>query len=155
MLGRRPRPDPDAAVAALMLPEPVFRTCPWGPRALVEEGLRQWLRCAAPALRDEQTIGMPSRAVDEAWHGLILHTELYADFCAAAYGRLLHHRPGDVAAPPDPHDPELRRTVVAWTLVRRPHERCVLWDLDEQVGVPEPWRVAPDLVADVERATRL
>ncbi len=55
-----------AAVAALELPPAVFKTCPWQPRELVETGLRQWLRCCAAALRDDQVIGMPSHAVDEA-----------------------------------------------------------------------------------------
>ena len=61
---RRRRPDLDAAVAALVLPDSVYRYCPWQPRDLVETGLRQWLRCAGPALEDGQVIGMPSRAVD-------------------------------------------------------------------------------------------
>lgn len=85
-------------VAALALPDAVFKTCPWRPRELIETGLRQWLRCCAPALRDRQVIGMPSRAVDEAWHGFILCTARYSAFCDAAYGQFLHHHP-DGAAP--------------------------------------------------------
>jgi hypothetical protein len=85
-------------VAELDLPPVVFKTCPWQPRALVETGLRQWLRCCAPALRDHQVIGMPSRAVDEAWHGLILCTARYSEFCTKAYGEFLHHHP-DGGAP--------------------------------------------------------
>src|SRR5262245_30191368 len=81
------------AVADLDLPPAVFKTCPWQPRTLVETGLRQWLRCCAPALRDHQVIGMPSRAVDEAWHGLILCTARYSAFCEKAYGQFLHHHP--------------------------------------------------------------
>src|SRR3954451_2760734 len=81
------------AVAGLELPDVVWKTVPWTPRALVETGLRQWLRCAGAALRDDQVIGMPSHAVDEAWHGFILCTARYADFCQAAYGRFLHHHP--------------------------------------------------------------
>ena len=90
------------AVAASNCPPAVFKTCPWQPRALVETGLRQWLRCAGAALRDGQVIGMPSHAVDEAWHGFILCTARYAAFCQAAYGRFLHHHPdggGGVRAP--------------------------------------------------------
>lgn len=82
-----------AAVAELSLPDAVFKTCPWQPRELVETGLRQWLRCCGAALRDGQVIGMPSHAVDEAWHGLILCTARYATFCDRAYGRFLHHHP--------------------------------------------------------------
>ena len=44
-------------------------------------------------MRDDQVIGMPSHAVDEAWHGLILCTARYAAFCDRAYGRFLHHHP--------------------------------------------------------------
>jgi hypothetical protein len=133
-----------AAVADLELPPAVFKTCPWQPRDLVEMGLRQWLRCCAPALWDNQVIGMPSRAVDEAWHGLILCTARYSAFCMKAYGEFLHHHPdggapagGSAAA--DPAGEQLRRTVVAWTLVATPDEECVLWDLDSRVGVDEPW----------------
>lgn len=144
------RSDPidraNKAAASLELPSAVFRTCPWQPRALVETGLRQWLRCCAPALRDGQVIGMPSRAVDEAWHGFILCTARYFRFCEEAYGRYLHHHPEgsapvDVAGAGDPLDVQLRRTVIAWSLVAQPGEHCLLWDLDEQVGVEHPWGI--------------
>ncbi|UUY04989.1 hypothetical protein LRS13_05520 [Svornostia abyssi] len=93
---------------------------------------------------------MPSRAVDEAWHGLILCTARYADFCDAAYGRFLHHHPEDGGS--DDHAPmgeQLARTVVAWSLVARPGEECVLWDLDARVGVEAPWGIPSDEVAAV------
>ena len=142
-------------VAALVFPEAVWKSCPWQPRSLVETGLRQWLRCCGAALRDGQVIGMPSHAVDEAWHGLILCTVRYARFCDAAYGRFLHHHPeGGAAAGHDAgsmHE-QLGRTVVAWSLVAEPGERCVLWDLDEQVGVDAPWGVPPAQVLAVEAA---
>ena len=139
----------------------MFKTCPWQPRSLVETGLWQWLRCCAPALRDKQVVGMPSRAVDEAWHGLILCTARYSAFCKKAYGEFLHHHPdggapADVAALNDSADEQLRRTVIAWSLVARPGEQCVLWDLDERVGVDKPWGVDLNRVAEVEAAvTRL
>jgi hypothetical protein len=131
-------------VAALDLPPAVFKTCPWQPRELVEAGLRHWLRCCAAALRDKQVIGMPSHAVDEAWHGLILCTARYSAFCERAYGQFLHHHPDGgapegVPAAVDPMHEQLRRTVIAWSMVAMPGERCVLWDLDEHVGVDEPW----------------
>lgn len=146
-----------AAVADLELPPAVFKTCPWQPRALVESGLRQWLRCCAPALWDSQVIGMPSRAVDEAWHGLILCTARYSEFCEEAYGRFLHHHPEggapvDVAAVADSVDEQLRRTVIAWSLVATPGETCVLWDLDERVGVDHPWGVDLARVASIQAA---
>jgi hypothetical protein len=134
----------NTVVATLELPAAVFKTCPWQPRELVETGLRQWLRCCAAALRDKQVIGMPSRAVDEAWHGLILCTARYSAFCDAAYGQFLHHHPDggapdDVPAAVEPMHEQLRRTVIAWSMVATPGEQCVLWDLDKHVGVDEPW----------------
>ncbi|MEV6274839.1 hypothetical protein [Nocardia sp. NPDC051832] len=149
----------DRAVAALELPEAIFKTCPWQPRELVETGLRQWLRCCGAAMRDDQVIGMPSHAVDEAWHGLILCTQRYAAFCDAAYGRFLHHFPdGDNFAvktarqgnSPGSMAEQLGRTVVAWSLVARPEETCVLWDLDSHVGVEHPWGIGAGRVAAIE-----
>jgi hypothetical protein len=151
---RRRSPHPQrtaAAVDALHLDAAVFKTCPWQPRELVATGLRQWLRCAGAALADGQVIGMPSRAVDEAWHGLILCTARYAMFCDAAYGRFLHHHP-DGAGPTggDPMAEQLARTVIAWSRVRLPGEACVLWDLDRVLGVERPWGIPAARVAAVE-----
>ena len=141
------------AVAELELPEAVYRTCPWQPRALVDAGLRQWLRCAGAALRDGQIIGMPSNAVDEAWHGFILCTARYAAFCDAAYGQFLHHHPdGGSLIAMDDSFAQLGRTVVAWTLVAQPGEEAVLWDLDQHVGVEHPWGVSAERVAEVRAA---
>jgi hypothetical protein len=144
-----------AAAADLELPPAVFKTCPWQPRELIETGLRHWLRCCAPALRDGQVIGMPSHAVDEAWHGLILCTARYSAFCQRAYGRFLHHHPEGgtpdaVASRAGCADEQLRRTVIAWSLVAAPGEQCLLWDLDQRVGVEQPWGVAPARVAAIE-----
>jgi hypothetical protein len=99
---------------------------------------------------------MPSHAVDEAWHGFILCTARYSAFCERAYGRFLHHHP-EGGAPPgaaaasEPMHEQLRRTVIAWELVAQPGERCILWDLDERVGVEHPWGIAADRVARIER----
>lgn len=139
------------AVQALQLPEAVWKTCPWQPRERIDAGLRQWLRCAGEALADGQVIGMPSRAADEAWHGLILCTARYASFCQDAYGRFLHHYPdGSGEGGGDPIADQLARTVIAWTRVRRPGEAALLWDLDTQVGVSEPWGIPAERVAQVE-----
>ncbi|AHH16855.1 hypothetical protein NONO_c20550 [Nocardia nova SH22a] len=160
MLSRFRRLTPartERAVAALRLPEAVFKTCPWQPRELVETGLRQWLRCCGAAMADDQVIGMPSHAVDEAWHGLILCTKRYADFCDAAYGRMLHHFPegdGYGGGGGVPMATQLGRTVVAWSMVAAPGEKCVLWDLDSVVGVEHPWGIPPERVAEVEAALR-
>jgi hypothetical protein len=147
------------AVAELELPPAVFKTCPWQPRSLIETGLRQWLRCCGPALCDGKAIGMPSRAVDEAWHGLILCTARYSEFCTTAYGKFLHHNPVDGAPAgllevTGPMDEQLRRTVIAWSLVAKPAEQCVLWDVDERVGVDNPWGLPPSRVAEIQAAVR-
>lgn len=115
---------------------------------MIAVGLRQWLRCAGYALREDQAIDLPSRAVDEAWHGLILCTARYAAFCGDAYGRFLHHNPerdGYASAE------ALDRTVVAWTRVRRAGEKGVLWNLDAVVGVAEPWGIPEERVTRVEQ----
>ncbi|GAB2706810.1 hypothetical protein GCM10027089_32190 [Nocardia thraciensis] len=137
------------------MPDAVFKTCPWQPRELVETGLRQWLRCCGAAMRDDQVIGMPSHAVDEAWHGLILCTSRYARFCQAAYGRFLHHFPeGDGGGSGDSMATQLGRTVVAWSMVARPGEECVLWDLDARVGVERPWGIPSKRVDTIESSLR-
>lgn len=144
-------------VDSLELPPAVFKTCPWEPRDLVEQGFRQWLRCCGAAMRDNQVIGMPSHAVDEAWHGLILCTARYSAFCEQAYGRFLHHHP-EGGEPPgfrtafNSSDDQLRRTIIAWSMVARPGEQCVLWDLDKHVGVEHPWGIDPLRVAEIEAA---
>jgi hypothetical protein len=148
------------AVADLQLPDAVWKTCPWQPSDEVATGLRQWLRCAGAALRDRKVIGMPSHAVDEAWHGLILCTATYAEFCDAAYGQFLHHHPDSgapsgVLASAGSSAEQLSRTVVAWSMVSAPGERCVLWDLDARIGVEPAWGVPADqvdaILAEVRR----
>ena len=55
------------------------------------EGLREWyLVCMAASGR---MLGMPSRAVDVAWHEMILMTREYHHFCERAFGTYLHHTP--------------------------------------------------------------
>ena len=96
---------------------------------------------------------MPSHAVDEAWHGLILCTARYAEFCDKAYGRFLHHHP-DGGAPievvSDSMEEQLRRTVIAWSIAAQPGEQCVLWDLDRRVGVDRPWGLDLARIAAIE-----
>lgn len=146
-----------STVAELELPEAVYKTCPWEPRELIETGLRQWLRCCAAALRDRVVIGMPSHAVDEAWHGLILCTARYQTFCDEAYRQFMHHHPAGAApagsiAAAEPMDEQVRRTVIAWELVALPGEHCVLWDLDRRVGVADPWGIDSDKVDHIRAA---
>jgi hypothetical protein len=56
------------------------------------EGLREWYLACLDAGPDA-TLGMPSRAVDIAWHEMILMTRTYHHFCERAFGYYLHHSP--------------------------------------------------------------
>lgn len=59
--------------------------------AIALEGLREWyLVCLAARGR---MLGMPSKAVDVAWHEMILMTREYHWFCEHAFGSYLHHTP--------------------------------------------------------------
>jgi hypothetical protein len=71
------------------------------------EGLREWyLACLdAPG----ETLGMPSRVVDLAWHEMILMTRAYHAFCERAFGHYLHHSPEAVMD--EPLDHSLARTL--------------------------------------------
>jgi hypothetical protein len=55
------------------------------------EGLRQWF--ALLHNHRSQKFGMPSKAVDTAWHEFILMTRQYQSFCDNAFGKYLHHAP--------------------------------------------------------------
>jgi hypothetical protein len=59
------------------------------------DGLRGWYLACLYA--DVRLIGMPSRAVDAAWHEMILMTREYDAFCRRAFGSFLHHRPDSTA----------------------------------------------------------
>jgi hypothetical protein len=67
----------------------------------VLEGLRAWFLLISAHPRT--TFGMPSKAVDTAWHEFILLTKNYAAFCDLAFGKFLHHAPhnGDATAEQD------------------------------------------------------
>ncbi len=103
--------------------------------ALVERGLREWFVCCA--WRGRTMLGMPSRVVDEAWHEFILDSVAYVAFCDAVFGAYLHHMP-DEAMSTSMGD-ALGNTVRAWDRSDiGTREESVLWDLDEQLGIPEP-----------------
>jgi hypothetical protein len=60
------------------------------------DGLRGWYLACLYA--DGALIGMPSKAVDEAWHEMILMTREYSWFCQQAFGSYLHHSPDSTLA---------------------------------------------------------
>ena len=68
----------------------------------VLEGLRQYFLACLAAQRSPiaKEVGMPSKAVDAAWHEFIVLTKEYASFCEKAFGRYLHHTPNAMMATP-------------------------------------------------------
>jgi hypothetical protein len=63
------------------------------------EGLREWYLACLDAGPDAM-LGMPSRAVDVAWHEMILMTREYSGFCERAFGRYRHHSPASTLSIP-------------------------------------------------------
>lgn len=51
------------------------------------------LAFVATAACNQQASVAPSRVVDEGWHALILHTDLYARLCERLGGGFVHHFP--------------------------------------------------------------
>lgn len=102
---------------------------------LVERGLREWFFCCT--WRGRNVLGMPSRAVDEAWHEFILDSLTYTRFCEKAFGSYLHHTPDEAMSTPMGN--ALVETVLAWDRSEAGRdEESVLWDLDEQLGIAKP-----------------
>jgi hypothetical protein len=133
----------EAFIRSYMFPRSVMRKVAaahpeLGPTELeaVERGLREWLICCAH--RDGEQLGMPSAAVDWAWHEFILNTPAYHAFCRRAYGEYLHHVPeADMAVS---MRTGLQATVRAWdrSTAGRTGEEPTLWDLDDRLELDEP-----------------
>ena len=70
----------------------------------VLEGLRQYFLACLAAQRAPiaKQVGMPSKAVDAAWHEFIVLTKEYAKFCEQAFGSYLHHTPKAMMDTPTP-----------------------------------------------------
>ena len=102
---------------------------------LVEGGLREWFICCA--WRGATVLGMPSRAVDEAWHAFILDSLAYTHFCNSAFGGYLHHTPDEGMS--TPMSDALLETVRAWDRSDASEAGdSVLWNLDRRLGIREP-----------------
>ena len=126
---------------------------------MVLEGLRTWFRMINEHKR--ANFGMPSVAVDTAWHEFILLTQQYAEFCQQAFGKFLHHAPthGNEKAKRD----GLARTYgmgagtalgvaglagVAGAVALSGHD---LFSLDQQLGIPGGSQYPPDALADLQK----
>lgn len=66
---------------------------------LVKNGLKQFFMIYAIAVSEGKTprkgFMMPSKVVDELWHNFILDSRNYEEFCDLAFGKMLHHKPGE------------------------------------------------------------
>ena len=80
-------------------------------RGQVFAGLREYFHLCNDAGRN--MVAMPSQAVDDAWHELILFTRQYRRFCDRAFGRFLHHTPAEAMASPTVAQEGIKR---AWRL---------------------------------------
>ncbi len=128
----------------------------------VLEGLRQFfLAClAAEGHRVARHVGMPSVAVDEAWHEFILMTRRYEEFCTRAFGRYLHHAPAGQTN--EPEDKSLANTLhqlrsgcpdpsAGWAMLGTVP---LLFALDQQLGIPGGRSFAPAEMESLEAKRR-
>lgn len=119
--------------------------------ALVLRGLRDYFHICNRAGR--RMVAMPSRAVDVAWHELILHTQLYARFCREGLGRFLHHTPAEAMRAPTLAQAGIRR---AWKHAcqregidpGKPQRLPLLFALDDLLGIPDGFRYRLDCRRD-------
>jgi hypothetical protein len=105
------------------------------------EGLRQWF--ALLHNHRSQKFGMPSKAVDTAWHEFILLTRQYQSFCNGAFGEYLHHAPNAGGSERRGEDLALARTyalapvtaIVAGGAVLGAASATGLFDIDRALGI--------------------
>jgi hypothetical protein len=71
--------------------------------SMAERIVREALAFVVTGARRPHLAMAPSRIVDEGWHALIVHTEVYAELCGRA-GQFVHHSPG---FDPDNFDPDI------------------------------------------------
>jgi hypothetical protein len=124
-------------------------------RRQVLEGLRQlFLACHEARQRGRRgPLGMPSRAVDDAWHAFILTTRDYTAFCARAFGRYLHHTPeGSMESPMGPALGNTVRNLRAAGIAGVP----LLFAIDHALGLAPHATTATDLeLLEQQRRNRM
>lgn len=112
----------------------------------VHDGLRDWfLVCLETRYRRTGVAGMPSRAVDVAWHEFILFTREYADFCQRAFGGYLHHAPESVMT--TPMHQALARTLSTARALAPAAAVPALFTLDAELGLDDGYRYDDDALA--------
>ena len=93
------------------------------------EGLRQWFLLLNQ--NPKKYFGMPSRAVDAAWHAFILMTQPYESFCQQAFGAFVHHSPNLPGASDKLRD----QPGLAMTYGLLPATAMGLFTLDSSLGI--------------------
>lgn len=114
---------------------------------LVAHALRQFF--LAYLLGGRQYVSMPSQVVDDLWHAFILHTRAYEQFCAQAFGSLLHHSPATTLKDTQKSDAGLWR---CWFQVCKeenispynPTRLPLLFALDAKLKLPDGFVYALD-----------
>lgn len=123
---------------------------------LVVRGLRQFFM--AHLRSNRAFVGMPSRAVDAAWHEFILHTQAYQQWCRYAFGGMLHHTPAEVLGQSAKRNDGLRRTWY-WACKeesidpRQPSRLPLLFALDAKFAIAGGFSYVPDCGA-IDSAAR-
>jgi hypothetical protein len=112
------------------------------------EGLREWYLACLSA--HGEVLGMPSKAVDIAWHEMILMTRTYHWFCDRAFGHYLHHSPDAVMEEP------LRNSLARTLHVLEAQSLSLggvplLFAIDGELGIEDGYVWGP---TDVERLRR-
>jgi uncharacterized membrane protein YgcG len=105
----------------------------------VFDGLRAWFLLLAQY--PKQRFGMPSAAVDTAWHEFILMTRNYESFCQKAFGRFLHHVPNELGRAGDDKAALARThamlpTVAGIALLGTGAASASLFAVDQTLNVP-------------------
>ena len=102
---------------------------------MVEDAARQWFRLAAR--RPSVPLSMPSTVVGAYWREFALRTYEYADFCAAALGRLLPYVPESaVSVANQPSGLWQTLLVAREEEVDSPYGLPLLFRVDRDLGVP-------------------
>lgn len=139
---------PEGVLAKLVVRHPTL-----DPRGVqeVSQALRTYFLCHLrhPAAH----LAMPSKVVDDLWHGFILDTAAYAAFCRRAFGHFFHHVP---AAPGESRERRAQGLLRVWRCAcheasidpARPARLPLLFGIDARLAV------AGGFVYDMERLAR-
>ncbi|MEU8332741.1 hypothetical protein [Micromonospora sp. NPDC048839] len=115
--------------------------------AVVESATRQWFRLAVR--QGGVKLAMPSVVAGDLWQALTLHTQDYATFCDAAFGRPLKHQPRFPASG-GPTDADHRALLLATLHQARrdeggdPASLPLLFRVDHELRIPGGSRYLAD-----------